>query len=60
MRDERQPVSFRITAETGRLLEVLSKRLGVSKAGVLALAIREMAERRGIEVLDEQPAKIAA
>ncbi len=60
MHDERRPVSFRITPETGRLLELLSKRLGVSKAGVLALAIREMAERRGIEVLDETPAKIAA
>ncbi len=60
MRDERQPVSFRITPETGRLMELLSKRLGVSKAGVLALAVREMAERRGIEVLDEPQTKIAA
>lgn len=60
MRDERQPVSFRISSETARLLDVLSKRLGVSKAGVLALAIREMAERRGIEVMEEPQAKIAA
>ena len=60
MPDERQPVSFRITPETGRLLDLLSKRLGVSKAGVLALAIREMAERRGIEVRNEVASKLAA
>ncbi len=60
MTEERQPVSFRIAPETRRLLEVLSKRLGVSKAGVLALAIREMAERRGVEIRDEPEVKFAA
>ena len=53
MSEERHPVSFRLTPETARLLDVLAKRLGVSKAGVLALALREMAERRSIEVRDE-------
>ncbi len=50
-------MSFRVTPETGRLLDTLAKRLGVSKAAVLALAIREMAERRGIEVQDEPEGK---
>ena len=60
MREDRQPVSFRVTAETARLLDALSKRLGISKAAVLALSIREMAERRGIEVREEPASKVAA
>jgi predicted DNA-binding protein len=47
------PVSFRLTPETARILALLSKRLGLSKAGVVALSLREMAERRGVEVQDE-------
>lgn len=60
MSEDRQPVSFRLTPETARILEALSKRLGVSKAGVVALALREMAERRGVEVQDEPEGKLAA
>lgn len=60
MSEERHPVSFRLTRETGRLLDALAKRLGLSKAGVVALSLREMAERRGIEVQDEPEGKAAA
>lgn len=60
MSEERHPVSFRLTAETSRILDALSKRLGVSKAGVVALSLREMAERRGVEVQDEPEGKLVA
>jgi hypothetical protein len=53
MPEGRRMISFRSTQETGRLLDVLSRRLGLSRAGVFALALREMAERRGIEVRDD-------
>ena len=60
MPDARKPVTFRVTPETGRLLDLMSRRLGISKAAVFALAIREMAERRGIEVRNEAEGKVAA
>jgi len=60
MVDSRQPVSFRLTQETARLLDVLSKRLGVSKAAVIALSLREMAEKRDIPINEEPEVKSEA
>jgi predicted DNA-binding protein len=59
MSEDRQPVSFRLTPETARILDALAKRTGLSKAGVIALSLRESAERRGIEVQDEPEGKLA-
>lgn len=49
MPEERKPVSFRTDLETFRLLVALAKKLGVSKAGIFALAIRRMAETEGVQ-----------
>lgn len=46
--DERKPVSFRTDLETFRLLTALARKLGLSKAGVFALAIRRLAEKEGV------------
>lgn len=48
MPEERKPVSFRTDLETFRLLVALAKRLGLSKAGVFALAMRRLAETEGV------------
>jgi len=49
MTEERKPVSFRTDEETYRLLAAVAKKLGLSKAGVFALAIRRLAEMEGVE-----------
>lgn len=49
MSSERKPVSFRIEPETMRLLVALTKKLGLSKAGIFALAIRRLAQQEGVE-----------
>lgn len=49
MPSERHPVSFRIEPETMRLLVALARKLGISKAGIFALAIRRLAEKEGIQ-----------
>lgn len=49
MQEPRKPVSFRVDAETFRLLTALTKKLGLSKFGVFALAVRRLAEKEGIE-----------
>lgn len=49
MPEDRKPVSFRTDQETFRLLVALAKKLGVSKAGVFALAIRRLAEKERVE-----------
>ena len=49
MPTQRKPVSFRIEPETLRLLIALSKKLGLSKAGIFALAIRRLAEQEKVQ-----------
>jgi len=40
--------SARLSAEAKRLLELLSRKLGISQAAVLELAIREKAQRENV------------
>lgn len=42
--------SFTLTDEAKRLLELLAKQLGISQTGVIEIAIREQAEKRGIKI----------
>lgn len=41
--------SFRFEPETKRILEALAKATGLSMAGVVALALRDLAKKRGIK-----------
>ncbi len=40
--------SYRISDEGKRLIKVLAQKLGVSETAVVEMAVREMAEKRGI------------
>jgi hypothetical protein len=42
-------MTLRLAAGNWRKLEALSAKMGVPKTNVIALAIQEMAERRGIQ-----------
>lgn len=48
MPTDKLATSFRLTREALRLLFDLAKSLGISQAGVLELAIREMAKKKGV------------
>jgi len=45
----KEAVSFRVTPDAKRLLAALSGKLGIAQSAVLELAVREMAERKGVE-----------
>lgn len=45
---DRTPTSIRISADGRRLLAQLAKRLGITKAAVMELAIRSFATSQGI------------
>jgi hypothetical protein len=42
------PTSFRLTVEALRLLDKLVMRTGIGRRACLELAIRELAERKGV------------
>ena len=46
--------SVTLSPEAVRLLGALSRRLGVSRSGVLELAIREYAKRQGVNPFEKQ------
>jgi hypothetical protein len=46
----KQAMNVRLSAEARRLLDVLSKRDGISRAAVLELAVREYARGKGLAV----------
>ena len=50
------PTSVRVTPTCSRLWEKLSKKMGLSKTGVIETAIRELAERKGIHENEDDPA----
>ena len=41
--------TIRLTPEAKRLLEELAKKLGVTKTGIIEMAIREFAEKREVK-----------
>jgi hypothetical protein len=41
----KEPISFRLTPEAIRLIKEMAKRLGVSQAAVVELAVRKLAEQ---------------
>ena len=45
----KKPVGLNLSAEARRLMADLADKKGVSKTGVVEMAIREMAEREGLE-----------
>lgn len=45
----REQTAFRLSRDGRKLLEKLSKKLGVSMAAVVEIAIREAAKKRGVE-----------
>ncbi len=48
MKDEgKKQTAFRLSEEARRLLEVLSRKLGVTQAAIVELAIREKAQKEG-------------
>lgn len=47
-KDKQVPTSVRLTLECIRLRNALAKKMGISRTAVLEIAVREMAERRGI------------
>lgn len=45
----KKATSIRISEEAVRLLLALSKKLGLTKAALIELAIRKLAEREGVQ-----------
>lgn len=45
---EKKPTSFRLTETARKLLQVLARMLGISKTGIIEIAIRRMARGEGI------------
>jgi predicted transcriptional regulator len=46
------PTSIRFSVKAKKLLEKLSEKLNITKPSILELAIRDYAEKNGIEVND--------
>lgn len=46
------PTSFVLTKDAKRLLTLLKKKLGISKTGIVELAIREIAKRERVDGRD--------
>ncbi|MGN6561028.1 MAG: hypothetical protein ACTHMU_00055 [Thermomicrobiales bacterium] len=49
MTEPRRPVSFRFDPEIMRLLEALKAKMRLSYTSIIAVAVRELAKREGIE-----------
>jgi hypothetical protein len=45
---EKQPTSFRLSADALKKLALIAKQSGISQASTLELAIREMAKQKGV------------
>jgi hypothetical protein len=48
--DKRKPTSIRLSEDAMQLRKLLAQHLGVSESAVIELAIRELAERKGIQM----------
>ncbi len=48
--DKKQPTSLRLSPEAKRLLAELAKKLGVTQAAIIEMAIRRFAESEGVKV----------
>ena len=48
MMANKEPISFRLTPEAIRLIQELAKKLGVSQAAVLEMAVRKLAEQEKV------------
>ncbi len=46
---DKKPTSIRLSDEAKRLRKLLAKQMGISQAAVLEVAIRELAEKKGIK-----------
>lgn len=58
---EMRRATWREDPETGALLDKLTARLGLTRVGVMRLAIRRLAQMEGVEAGDEdRPAKKVA
>jgi hypothetical protein len=49
MAREKLSTSFRLTPKALALIETLAKKLGTDKTSVIELAVRELAERKGLK-----------
>jgi uncharacterized protein (DUF1778 family) len=49
MNKSEKHTTIRLTPEAKRLLEELAKKLGVTKTGIIEMAIREFAEKREVK-----------
>jgi hypothetical protein len=47
---KKEATSYRLTPEVKRLIKVLADRLGINETSVIELAVRELAERKGIQM----------
>lgn len=47
--NNKQPTSLRLSPEAKRLLEELAKKLGVTQAAIVEIAIRRLAETEGVQ-----------
>jgi predicted transcriptional regulator len=59
MATTKKPTAVRLTDDGKLLLEKMAKRLGVSQTAVMEMAIREMADRRGVEIREATPEPVA-
>jgi len=46
-------ISYRISEEGKQLIKALAQRLGVSETAIVEMAVREMAEKRGVKIEQE-------
>lgn len=53
MTTNKRSTSMRLSPTAERLIEALSKKLGVSKSAVMELAVRAFAEQQNIVLSDE-------
>ena len=44
-----KPTTFKLTAEDRRILEALSKQMGLTLTGIVRFSIRELAKKRGVK-----------
>jgi hypothetical protein len=44
----KEPISFRLTPEAIRLIKEMAKKLGVSQADVIEMAVRKLAEQEKV------------
>jgi predicted DNA-binding protein len=45
----KEATSFRLTTEVKQLIKLLAKKLGVNETSVVEIAVRELAEKKGVE-----------